>query len=148
MKTFWKWVLGIVIVVAVLVAAMFGVRYLVSRGYINMPAGFVLHDKANPGFDNQRGPAMFNDPHGFYGWNAPHGFDGFRGPMTMRRGHGFGPFMFIGGLLRLIIFGALLYGAYWLGKRNARVVLDSAPIAPAIEPVEAPKPRTRKVAKS
>jgi hypothetical protein len=147
MKSLWKWVLGIVIVVAVIVAAMFGVRYLVSKGYISLPAGLAWHDKANRGFDGQRGPEMFNDPHGFNGWNAPRGFDGFRGPMG--RGRGFGhlgmAFMFIGGLFRLVVFGALLYGAYWLGKRNARVVLNSAP---AIEPAEAPKPRTRKVAKS
>ena len=151
MKSLWKWVLGIAIAVAVIVAAVFGVRYLVSNGYVTMPAaGFVWQDKANREFDDQRGPEMFSNPHGFNDWHDPRGFDGFRGPMG--RGHGFGhfgtAFMFIGGLFRLIVFGAFLYGAYWLGKRNARLVLDRAPAAPAAEPAKAPKPRTRKLAKS
>jgi hypothetical protein len=60
----------------------------------------------------------------------PRDFDGGRhGPMMGPRGGRFGlfgPFLFLGWLARLAFFGALLYGAYWLGKRNARVVLDPA----------------------
>jgi hypothetical protein len=149
MKSFWKWALGIVIAVAVTIAAVFGVRYLISNGYIRTPAGFAWHDRTGRGFDNQRGPKDFK------GWNSRamlhdryHHFDRFS-PMGRRSGFGlFGmTFMFIGGLFRLAFFGALLYGAYWLGKRNARVILDPVPLAPA-EPVESPKSRTRKVAKS
>jgi len=65
---------------------------------------------------------MLRDHHEF-------GFDRVHGPMM--RGRGFGHFFFPGGLVKLIFFGALLYGAYWLGKRNARVVFDPTTNPPA-----------------
>ena len=152
MKTFWKWIIGIVIALAVIAAAMFGVRYLVSTGVITLPARVTAWHN-NPAMGrNFKGPQGFDGQPGFNGWgdrrgpgfngmgNRERGFDG-------GRGRGFGPLMFIGGLFRLVFFGALLYGAYWLGKRNARVVYDPAPVAPVIAPVdEAPKRKPRKVA--
>jgi hypothetical protein len=153
MKTVWKWVLGILIVVLVIVAAMFGMRYLVSKGYITMPAGMAW--RMDRRFGDQKSFQEFNNPHdGFGPGNGPmmNGRPDFGGYGLMGRGRGFGhfgmAFMFIGGLFRLVVFGALLYGAYWLGKRNARVTLDPTPAAQVVEPVDAPKPRTRKVAKS
>jgi len=82
------------------------------------------------GFDGWHGPMMQNH-HGF-------GFDRFHGPMMQSRGFGHlgGIFFFLGGLLKLAFFGALLYGAYWLGKRNARVVLDAATSPPAPAPID------------
>jgi hypothetical protein len=70
------------------------------------------------------------------------GFDRFPGPLMHGRGFGpWGAFSFFGGLVKLAFFGALLYGAYWLGKRNARVVLDSSkgPSAPKVEPEAGPE---------
>jgi hypothetical protein len=34
--------------------------------------------------------------------------------------------------VKLAFFGALFYGAYWLGKRNARIVLSPTPKTPSI----------------
>jgi hypothetical protein len=127
MKTYWKWILGILIVLAVLIAIPLGMHFLINRGYIKPPMVFAFHQRpAGPNFDKQNG---FND------WNGPRGF-GDNGGWSNRgeghRGRGFGffgPLMFIGGLLKLAVFGGLLYGAYWLGKRNARITLDAAPAA-------------------
>lgn len=151
MKTFWKWIIGVVIALAVITAAVFGVRYLVSTGAITLPARVAAwHNNPEMG-RNFKGPQGFDGQPGFKGMgdrgpgfngmgNHGRGFDG-------GRGRGFGPLMFIGGLFRLVFFGALLYGAYWLGKRNARVVYDPAPVAPVITPVdEAPKRKPRKAA--
>lgn len=82
-----------------------------------------------------------------YLWTSHSGFMMARGwhdsPMMMGRGGFspfFGPFAVLGGLVKLAFFGALLYGAYWLGKRNARVVLDSPPAVPAEPAPQADKP--------
>ncbi|HEY6071893.1 MAG TPA: hypothetical protein VIV15_00520, partial [Anaerolineales bacterium] len=71
---------------------------------------------------------------------------GFRAGPMMRGGRGFGGLFFLGGLgwlARLAFFGLLLYGAYWLGRRNARVVVDPrtpATSVPAPEPPSDPTP--------
>jgi hypothetical protein len=112
-----KWILGallVVIVLGALVAAGFMWRsHWTWGGYAGLPA--------QPGW--QAGPMMGGD------WSRWHS-----GPMM----HGYGPdrnfgpgaspfnwFFFLGGFLRLVVFGLLLYGAYWLGRRNARVVVDN-----------------------
>jgi hypothetical protein len=141
MKKNWRWVLGILIVL-VIVAVPFILHY--TLGY-NFVPGLVRNF-------NGQGPMMSQN-----GWNGrPPGqeFNGFRGGpgqmMVGRRSGGFfGPFLFLGGLLKLVFFGALLYGAYWLGKRNARVVLSPAPVAPSVpeaEPDDGDIKRERKVA--
>ena len=136
MKNIWKWILGILVIVAVL-ATPFILHYTLGEKF-----DFVWARS----FDHGRGPID-----GFRGWDHPkmHGFEGWRhSPMMGWRGHGFGffgPFLFLGGLAKLIFFGALLYGAYWLGKRNARITLDPAQITPT--PAPAPK-RGRKAAKT
>lgn len=131
MKTYWKWILGILIVAAVIVAIPLGMHYLMNKGIISNPAVFVLHrNPTGPAFDRQKN---------FDGWNGPRGFYDNRGGWD-RHGRGFGffgPLMFLGGLLKLAVFGGLLYGAYWLGRRNARLTLNPAPAAPATAP--APK---------
>ncbi len=127
MKTYWKWVLGILIALAVIVAIPLGMHYLINNGCIAAPAVYAWHYRPT-------GPA-FDKPYGFDGWDNPRGFEGNRGWESRvwdhhGRGFGFfGPFVFFGGLLKLFIFGGLLYGAYWLGRRNARITLDPAPAA-------------------
>jgi hypothetical protein len=126
MNRFWKWTLGILGILIVL--AILAIPFALHHRF-----GF----SAARGFDNWHGP-MLRDHHGF-------GVDRFHGPMM--HGRGFGRFFFLGGFVKLIFFSALLYGVYWLGKRNARVVLDPAtsPPAPTVEPEVPPKPG-RKVA--
>jgi len=127
MKTYWKWILGILIVLAVLVAIPLGMHFLMNKGYISIPPMYAFHH-------GPTGPA-FDKPFGFDGEDGARGFDNHRG--WDHHGHGFGffgPLIFLGGLLKLAVFFGLLYGAYWLGKRNARLALDPAPVTPAPAP--------------
>jgi hypothetical protein len=125
LNRFWKWTLAIL-------------GILIALAIVAIP--FAMHSvfgfSMARGFDGWNGP-MMRDHHGL-------GFDRFHGPLMYGRGFGpWGAFSFFGGLVKLAFFGALLYGAYWLGKRNARVVLDpstgpSAP-APTVEPEAGPE---------
>jgi len=122
MKNIWKWILGILAVVLVLGAVSFAAYLWTSH------SGFMMAR----GWD---GPMMRGNDGWNRGWHD--------GPMMMGRGGFspfFGPFAVLGGLVKLAFFGALLYGAYWLGKRNARVVLDSPPAVPAEPAPQADKP--------
>ena len=102
MKNIWKWVLGILVVLVIV--AVVGAAAFMWRGHMNVA------------FSSGRG--------------MPFGFNQGQDPM-MRGGFGlFGGLFALGGLLKLAFFGALLYGAYWLGKRNTRVVMDTPPAAP------------------
>lgn len=100
MKNIWKWILGILVVV--LVVGAVGAAAFMWRSHMNFAYGNMPMMRGNDG------------------WN--------RGPSMMGRGGFFpffGAFALLGGLVKLVIFGALLYGAYWLGRRNARVVVDT-----------------------
>jgi hypothetical protein len=142
MKNIWKWILGILIVLAIL--AIPAALYYMYTHYSSFVTAGTL-----PGF---RGPVMGG--HG-YDWNHPHMHNDFRfgegfKPMH-RRGHFtpfFGGFFLLFGLLKIALFGALLYGAYWLGKRNARITLDPAPVPAPMKPDNQPAPRPRKAARS
>ena len=130
MKNIWKWILGIVILLVIL-AVPFVLHYTLG---MNFTRGF-------------GGPGPMMHDFGWDGRGMGRGFEG-NGPIGMHRGFGFfGPFMLFGGLVKLVFFGALLYGAYLLGKRNARVTLDPMPSVPSPEPPPAPQ-GGRKVAKS
>jgi hypothetical protein len=128
MSKFWKWILWIlgILIVLGIIAIPFAMHFAFGLG----PAR---------GFTIWHGP-MIQNHHGF-------GFDRFHGPMMYGRGFGLrgGIFSIFGGLVRLAFFGILLYGAYWLGKRNARVVLDSSTnsptptVAPLVEQESKPK---------
>ncbi len=71
--------------------------------------------------------------------------------MDMRTFFPFGGFFLLGGLVKLVLFLGVIYGAYWLGRRNARIALDPKPaerVEPAsqvVEPAPAPRKRARKV---
>ena len=159
MKKIWKWILGIVLVLVVVgsvaaVAFLWRGRAFVVFGHGNVPqprAWSVPNGPRTYRFDGSRGP-MTDDR----GWDSP-----MRRSFVGRYGHAmkgygffpfFGGFMFLGWLLQLALFGLLLFGAYWLGKRNARnlpvapVVPASEPPAPAAEPNSVPESRGRKVA--
>src|SRR4030067_3279709 len=115
LNRFWKWALAIL-------------GILIALAIVAIP--FAMHSvfgfSIARGFDGWNGP-MMRDHHGL-------GFARFHGPLLHGRGFGpWGAFSFFGGLVKLAFFGALLYGAYWLGKRNAPVVLDPStdPSSPA-----------------
>jgi hypothetical protein len=113
-----KWILGIVLVL-VLVGAMFAVGFAwrthTTGGWM-MPYGYERN------------------------WNNPmmeRGFNNWQHPMMTDRGFlPFSGFFFLGGLLKWVLFFGLLYGAYWLGRRNARFTVDPRPASP----VDAPAP--------
>jgi hypothetical protein len=171
MRKFWKWILGILIVlvvVAVVVGGVFLVRnqILLSRSFRAMPYANGqtrpnLQATPNaPGTQNpngQNGPGM---PYGFNNRRYPFGDRGWGGPMMGGRGfRGFGGFMpfgmgffFLGGLLRLILpLGILVLVAflfYQMGKRaGALSAASQTPVPSQSAPDETPS-RGRKVAKS
>ncbi len=122
MSKTWKWILGIVLVLVVLAA-------LVAAGYFwQTHFGYARVPFNGPRFNNPQ----FNGP------LTQRGDDWGRIPFNNRSyrmmgGRGFMPFgggfFFLGGLLRIALIGAVLYGAYWLGQRNARAALASTPVA-------------------
>ena len=63
MKTYWKWILGILIALAVIVAIPLGMHLLMNNRYIAAPAMYAWqHAPTGPAFD------------------MPYGFDGRDGP--------------------------------------------------------------------
>lgn len=136
MSKTWKWILGIVLVL-VLVSAMFVVGYawrthavggwMMPYGY-TPPAG-TSQDKP---FDREwNSPMQRNwDSRMPDRWSHP--------MMTTHRFTPFGGFFLLGGLVKFALFFGLLYGAYWLGRRNARFTVDPRPASP-VDASAAPK---------
>ncbi len=176
MKTVWKWILGIVIVLVVaglVVGAVFMWQHRPTFSMRSAPFAYRQYQQNAPNAPSTPNPQNNNQgkptsPNGTMP-NRPmmgRGFGYGRGPMMMGRGFGYSPMMGRGGfgygsmmhrgfgffqfffrLAELAVFGLLLYGAYWLGRRSVTPVI--APVAPA--PVSDPDPapqRGRKVAKS
>ena len=177
MKKVLKWVLGILLVLVVvgaLVAVPFVMRnVMVARLGVNAQPPQAQQGQNNGpqtrgdngsqsnapgGFENRGGPMMGGRP-GFNNRGGPMmgdrpGFDNRGGPMMGGRSgfnRGFMPFgfgfMFIGGLLRMLVplalLGLLLYGVYRLGKRDGlravpvTAVPVSAPAAPSVADIAA-----------
>lgn len=133
MSRVWKWILGIVIVLILAGAVVWAIDLWEAHSSKAFAFGYA--------------PFGHNAP----AWNAPRGFEGGHALWMRDRGYGFFPVFgglkLLGGFIKLAVFGALLYFAYWLGRRNARIALDPGPAAPAVEPDSTPK-RGRKIAKS
>jgi hypothetical protein len=120
MNKTWKWILGILLVLVIVGA-------FVAIGYAWQTRAFAITSYRSMPFDRD--------------WNSPmqRGNDGWNLPMMrndqhyrMLGGRGFTPFggfFLLGGLAKLVIFFGLLYGAYWLGRRNARIAIDPKPAA-------------------
>ena len=128
MKTIWKWALGLLVLI--LIAGAFA-----TLGFFWRTHALAADTTAAPFHHGWNGgPMMRGDD---FGWHS--------GPM-MRGGRGFVPFggLFffrgLGWLLRLAFFGLILYGAYWLGRRNARVVVEPRSPAPVSPPASPPEP--------
>ena len=132
MSKTWKWILGILVVV-LLVAVLFSVGFMWQSHRVvgwNMPFERSW-DSPMPRQWNQQVPGQWSHP-----------------MMMDQRGFSpFGGFFLLGGLLKFGVFIGLLYGAYWLGRRNARLAIDPKPAAPSIEPATPavePEPAARK----
>jgi hypothetical protein len=141
MSKTWKWILGILLVV-VIVGSFAAMGYawrthsFAMASYRSMP----FNDQGQPFDRNWNGPMMGQDPNG---WEHPRVMqrnDGWGHPMMYERGSSRmgGGFFMLGGLVKLALFFGLLYGAYWLGRRNARIIMDPKPGAPVAE-VSAPE---------
>ena len=108
MSNFWKWIVGIVILLVVGTSLMVGSHLLL--------AGLNPVDSSERiiGF---RGPGMM----GNYGYSSSgmmddYGFSAYRYGGGM---HGFGHMSF-GWLGPLLVLGLIGYGAYWLGTRQSK----------------------------
>ena len=156
MKKTWKWIIGILIIVVVVAALVTVPMVMRSRMFSNnaavtaqnqgsntAPAAPVNPNQLGPGGRNWQRPRMQGNWDQF-GGRQGEGRNFNRGMMGNRfMPFGFG-FMAIAGLLRLIplvLFGALLYGMYWLGRRSGlrsqTVVAAPQPVtvaAPVVEP--------------
>jgi hypothetical protein len=141
MSKIWKWILGILLILVI-------VAGVAALGFVWQSHRMAVTSYRPPFGRESNGPMM---QRGNDGWGQPpmgRHFDG--GPHSMMGGYPpfFGGLFLLGGLLKLAIFIGLLYGAYALGRRNARITLDPKPAAPVAE-VPAPEaetppaPRTR-----
>lgn len=146
MSKVWKWILGIVLVL-VLIGAVLAIGFMwkshASVGWTRvMPFEHERNLPVQRGQWNQRTPDNLR--------NYP--------MMKTRNFIPFGGLALLGGLVKLVLFFGLLYFAYWLGRRNARIALDPATASrqnpQPVEPVDAtaapeakPTRASRKVAK-
>ncbi len=159
MKNMWKWVTGIVIVMVLAVAVLAVPIALHSARSVNYQS---FNAPMQRGLN--KGPMM----DGNNGWQhppSPGGMNGYqpRPGSMMGKDRGFGQdyhgfnqptrfgagLMILGGLARLIplvLFGALIFGVYQLGKRSGRrenlvpAAVQAAAPAPAPEPTTEEKP--------
>jgi hypothetical protein len=146
MSKTWKWILGIVLGLVILAGVGFLAANFFGYGHMSYRVG--------PAYSGH--PMM--DDYGF-GNRAPmEGFHNFRQPMMGGRrfgGYGFMslPFLFVGGLLRLVFpLGLLALVAYFSYKAGKKAGMNAVLPAPEPEPVmdaepeEPKKKRGRKVA--
>lgn len=126
MSKTWKWILGIVAVL-ILVSAMFAVGFMWRS---HMAGGW---DEVRS-FDGQWSRPMLRDS-----WDGPRQSGEWIHPMMItRRFSPFGGFSIFGGFVKFALFFGALYGAYWLGRRNARIAIDPKPSA-AVDAPAAPR---------
>ena len=119
-----KWILGILLVL-VLIGAMFAIGFMWQTHMAGGRYDAFERNGFNPMLRGQSERPMMG------------GYLPF-----------FGGLFLLGGLVKVALFVGLLYGAYWLGRRNTRLVSDPAPAprvdAPAApEAIPAPAPRKR-----
>ena len=138
MSKTWKWVLGIVLVLAVIVAVVCSIAFHAGFMRDGVAAHGMFESKGWGDFDQHS--QMMNGVKGYAGHGQMMGGGyGFNGHGSMMRGRGFFPFF--GGLIPLVLLGLLVYGAYWLGKKksNTQVSAVAAPSAVAADsPVSEP----------
>ena len=145
MSKTWKWILGITLGLVILFGVGFVAANFFGFGHMSFRGG--------PAYS---GHPMMDD----YGFSRQAPFDDFHRGMPMHGGRGFGrygfmslPFLFFGGLLRLLfplgILALVGYFSYQAGKKagiNATPTKVEPLIDTEVEPEESPKKRGRKVA--
>jgi hypothetical protein len=128
MSKTWKWILGIVAALVIVGAAfamgaahrMRTVAFIPERGTFERNWNSPMTGQAPDEWAHPRVMPR-ND-----GWEHPMIYD--RGYAPYHSG-----FYVFSGLLKLALFFGMLYGAYWLGRRNARIVMDPKPVAPVAD---------------
>lgn len=121
MSKTWKWILGITLGLVILAGVGFIVANFFGYGHISFWGG-------QPYYGH---PMM--DGYGFDNRSPMDGFWNFRHPMMGGRGFGiFGlPFLFVGGLLRLLfplaVLALVAYFSYQQGKRAGMAAAQSVP---------------------
>jgi len=142
MKKSYKWIVGSLIVLAIvaaLVAVPFAMRnyMFVANGTNSLPQEQTWNRwPMMDGNQNWQHPAVPGYPRGFDNRSSGQRNFGFNDRFSP---FGMG-FMFLGGLLRLIplaLFALLLYGVYQLGRRSALRTLSSAVSTPSQPPAPA-----------
>lgn len=139
MKFNWKWVVGIALLL-VLLAGLVAISFAM-HSYVLAQGGIPQSGRAFDAPDGWTHPGMMDR------WDG-RGFDRFHsGPMMgSRGGFGFTPFfggfMLLGGLFRLFVPLAVLFGivyfAYQQGKKAGMQAVQSAPVAaPAADETQA-----------
>jgi hypothetical protein len=143
MKTFWKWFLGIGLVLVVL-AVLVGSAFLM-HGFRGESQRVGLQQEGGNG-QFEQGP-MMRYGNGVEGYGPMMGGgNGYGGRPSMMGGYGFFPFMgclmLLRGLIPLLLLGLLVFGAYRMGKRNHwhRHQAEMAASPAVVEPVKAPEP--------
>jgi len=139
MKSIWKWILGILLVLVV-IGLFVGMAFLVHGGFGRGAIG-------NRGFQEygqfERGPMM--------GQSQIYGYGGGPGWMMGGRGYGFSPLAFcgrfFGGLIPLILLALVVYAAYRIGKHKSTAVSSNnaattSLAAPAAAASESPAAKT------
>ena len=162
MSKFWKWFWGIVLGLVIFASGVF--VGTIARYQMGLASPTMMVVTAEGPFgDGPEAGVVRVGPQGVGPSVAVQDFGEVEtfGPHSRGRGFGhhddfggFGPLMIVGGLIHLALFIGILYGAYWLGRRNARLVLDPStgsgrrpePVAPARAsraPAAKPAPRSR-----
>jgi len=139
MSKFWKWFLGILLVLVF-------IGLFVASAFL-MHGGFARGGFDSRGFQQygqfERGPMM--------GGGQFYGFGGGPGWMMGGGGYGFHPLAFcgrlFGGLIPLLLLALIIYGAYRLGRHKSPAAVSSnaestSLAAPADEPSDAPIAKT------
>jgi len=106
MKNFWKWILGIVIVLVVFFGLGIGARLLMANLYPAAAGDGVIYGLHRPMMGGR-------------------GFDGYGGMMSFGGGS-----MTFGWLVPVLLVGALVYGAFYFGSRRAAIPAPQTPAVP------------------
>ncbi len=106
MSNFWKWIVGIVILLVVITGLMVGSHLLLAGLNPGAPGERVI------GF---RGPGMMGD----YGFSGTGILDNTGLSTYGCGGRMHGGYMQFGWLGPLLVVGLIIYGAYWLGSRRS-----------------------------